>query len=159
MRRSALKSCCRGTVRGVGRGCQLLARESCKLRAKTRRTLKKRSTASHPLATISLGGTGSPSLVRESWPTQVEGEWPKSTVVSSMLCRMRAMKRHTAATPTWLPPCKTHVGHHARRRKSKREFSTKQTSAKFILQATAPAHCCCDAERQQSPSLPRRRLG
>jgi hypothetical protein len=29
----------------------------------------------------------------------------------------------------------------------------------FILQGSAPARCCCDAERQQSPSLLRRRLG
>jgi hypothetical protein len=56
-------------------------------------------------------------------------------------------------------PCKIHVGHHARRRKSKREFSTEQASAKFILQGTALSRCCCIAERQQSPSPPRRRLG
>jgi hypothetical protein len=31
--------------------------------------------------------------------------------------------------------------------------------AKFILQGPATAHCCCVAERKQSPSLPRRRLG
>jgi hypothetical protein len=55
--------------------------------------------------------------------------------------------------------CKTHVGPHERRRKNKCEFSTEQTSAKFILQGSASARCCCDAERQQSPLLPRRRLG
>jgi hypothetical protein len=75
------------------------------------------------------------------------------------LCRMLAMMRHTAATSNRFMLCKTHVGPHARRRKSKREFSTKQTSAKFILQGTAAARCYYVAERQQSPSLPRRQLG
>ena len=98
---------------------------SSDLRVLTRRTLNQRSTAFHSKATTSLGGTGSPSLLHASWPTQAEGWWSKNTVVSLMLCRMQAMMRHTAATPTWLPSCKTHVGPHAGRRKSKREFSTK----------------------------------
>jgi hypothetical protein len=55
--------------------------------------------------------------------------------------------------------CKTHVGPHARRRKSKREFSTEQTSKKFILQGSASAHCYCEAERQQLPSLHQRQHG
>jgi hypothetical protein len=38
---------------------------------------------------------------------------------------MQAMMRHTAATPIRLQCCKTHVGNHARRLKSKREFSAK----------------------------------
>ncbi len=73
-------------------------------------------------------------------------------------CRAAAIA-FAPSSPTWLNLCKTHVGPHSHRRKSKREFSTEQISAKFILQGTAPAHCCSAAERQQSPSLPRRRLG
>ncbi len=42
------------------------------------------------------------------------------------LGRMQGMMRHTAATLILLPPCKTHVGPHARRRKSKRAFSTEK---------------------------------
>jgi hypothetical protein len=72
---------------------------------------------------------------------------------------MQAIMRHTAATPTWLRYCKTHVGPHARRRKSKREYSTEKTSTKFILQDTDPVRCCYVAEQRQLPSLPRRRLG
>ncbi len=76
-----------------------------------------------------------------------------------MCCRAAAIA-FAPSSPIRFSFCKTHVGHyHARRRKSKREFSTKQTSAKLVLQDTASAHCCCVAERQQSPSPPRRRLG
>jgi hypothetical protein len=44
---------------------------------------------------------------------------------------MQAMMRHTAATPIRLQCCKTHVGPHARRRKSKRDFSTKDHPQKL----------------------------
>jgi hypothetical protein len=75
-----------------------------------------------------------------------------------LLCCRAAAIAFAPSSPIPLLSCKTHVGPHARRRKSKREFSTKQTSTKFSLQGLESARCCCVAERQQSPSLPRRQL-
>ena len=42
-----------------------------------------------------------------------------------LFCCRAAAIAFAPSSPTWLPPCKTHVGPHARRRKSKRECSTK----------------------------------
>jgi hypothetical protein len=46
------------------------------------------------------------------------------SVCTLLFCCRAAAIAFAPSTPTWLPPCKTHVGPHARRRKSKREFST-----------------------------------
>ena len=42
-----------------------------------------------------------------------------------LFCCRAAAIAFAPSSPTWLPYCKTHVGPHARRRKSKREFSAK----------------------------------
>jgi len=49
----------------------------------------------------------------------------RSSVCTLLFCCRAAAIAFAPSSPTWLPPCKTHVGPHARRRKSKREFSTK----------------------------------
>jgi hypothetical protein len=41
-----------------------------------------------------------------------------------LFCCRAAAIAFAPSSPTWLLACKTHVGPHARRRKSKREFST-----------------------------------
>jgi hypothetical protein len=42
-----------------------------------------------------------------------------------LFCCRAAAIAFAPSSPTWLPYCKTHVGPHARRRKSKREFCSK----------------------------------
>jgi hypothetical protein len=49
----------------------------------------------------------------------------RSSVCTLLFCCRAAAIAFAPSSPTWLPRCKTHVGPHARRRKSKREFSTK----------------------------------
>jgi hypothetical protein len=83
----------------------------------------------------------------------------RSSVCTLLFCCRAAAIAFAPSSPTWLPCCKTHVGPQARRQKSKREFKKIKTSAKFILQGSANKRCCCVAERQQLPSLLRRRLG
>jgi hypothetical protein len=48
----------------------------------------------------------------------------KPSSFTLLLCCRAAAIAFAPSTPTWLRLCKTHVGPHARRRKSKREFST-----------------------------------
>ena len=132
--------------RGKGVSC---VRGRFNLRAQTQRTLNTRSTDHQSSSTTSLDRTRSPSLIHASWPKQAEGSWLKDMWVSSMLCRMQEMKRHTAATLTWLSPCKIHDGPRARRRTTKREFNKQKRARKFNLQGPAPARCCSVAERQQ----------
>jgi hypothetical protein len=48
----------------------------------------------------------------------------RCSVCTLLFCCRAAAIAFAPSTPTWLPTCKTHVGPNARRRKSKREFST-----------------------------------
>jgi hypothetical protein len=76
-----------------------------------------------------------------------------------LFCCRAAAIAFAPSSPIRLFTCKTHVGPHAPRRKSRREFSHSKRTTKFILQVPASVRCCSVAERRQSPSLPRRRLG
>jgi hypothetical protein len=50
----------------------------------------------------------------------------RRSVCTLLFCCRAAASAFTPSSPTWLKLCKTHVGPHARRRKSKREFSTEK---------------------------------
>jgi hypothetical protein len=54
-----------------------------------------------------------------------------------LFCCRAAAIAFAPSSPTWLPPCKTHVGSNARQRKSKREFSSKTIRKIHLTSRTA----------------------
>jgi hypothetical protein len=57
----------------------------------------------------------------------------RDSVCTLLLCCRAAAIAFASSSPTWLSLCKTHVGPQARRRKSKREFGTKNTTTQKKL--------------------------